>query len=196
MQRYAEKPTKPQVNDRVLKSENGLQNLVEYYQDLFDTKENLDHYMPQRLPECQAKFCEIPAGEKSYPEMIIQSEQNEVTMNKRRHQRVEVQNLVANLSDGVECFSGTVSDICRLGMLLNDIPQRLKIQGKNLSIMVFSKGKNFNMQVELKWVGGNKSGKKMGVAILDPPLDWTLFALIREPKDEDIWAATSHLPGF
>ena len=47
-------------------------------------------------------------------------------MSKRRHQRVEVQNLVAKLSDGVDSFSGTVSDICRLGMLLNDIPQRLK----------------------------------------------------------------------
>jgi hypothetical protein len=38
--------------------------------------------------------------------------------------------------------------------------------------------------------------KKMGLAILDPPLDWTLFAMICEPKDEDIWGATTHLPGF
>jgi hypothetical protein len=36
----------------------------------------------------------------------------------------------------------------------------------------------------------------MGLAILDPPLDWTLFAMICEPKDEDIWGATTHLPGF
>ncbi len=75
--------------------------------------------------------------------MIIQSEQNEVTMNKRRHQRVEVQNLVANLSDGVECFSGTVSNISRLGMLLNDIPQRPKSQGKKFVNNRFRKGQKF-----------------------------------------------------
>ncbi len=117
-------------------------------------------------------------------------------MSKRRHQRIEVQNLVANLSDGSDSFSGTVSNISRLGMLLSCIPQRLKSQGKKLSIIVYSKGRNFKMQVEPKWVCENKSEIKMGVAILDPPLGWTMFAMICEPKDEDIWAATTHLPGF
>jgi hypothetical protein len=117
-------------------------------------------------------------------------------MKKRCHQRVEVQNLVANLSDGVDFFSGTVSNISRLGLLLNDIPQKLKSQGKKLSIIVTAKGRNFKMQVEQKWVSGDKSQRKMGVEILDPPLDWTVFAMICEPKDEDIWAATTHLPGF
>ncbi len=105
-------------------------------------------------------------------------------MSKRRHQRVEVQNLVANLSDGVDSFSGTVSNISRLGMLLNDIPQGLKNQGKKLSIIVSAKGKNFKMQVEPKWVSENKSEKKMGVTILDPPVDWTVYTMICEPKDE------------
>ncbi len=117
-------------------------------------------------------------------------------MRKRRHQRVKVQNLIANLSDGVELFSATVSNISRLGILLNDIPQRLKSQGEKLSIIVSAKGRNFKMQVEQKWVSGNKSERKMGVAILDPPLGWTVFAMIYEPKDEDIWAGTTHLPGF
>ncbi len=113
-------------------------------------------------------------------------------MSKRRHQRVEVQNLVANLSDGVNSFSGTVSNISRLGMLLKDIPQGLKNQGKKLSIIVSAKGKKFKMQVEPKWVSGNTSEQKMGVTILDPPVNWTLFAMICEPKAEDIWTATTH----
>ncbi|MDK9707572.1 MAG: PilZ domain-containing protein [Desulforhopalus sp.] len=117
-------------------------------------------------------------------------------MKKRRHQRVEVQNLVANLSDGVEFFSATVCNISRLGILLNDIPQKLKSQGKKLSIIVSAKGRNFRMQVQQKWVSGNTSEGKMGVEILDPPMGWTVFAMICEPKDEDIWAATTHLPGF
>jgi hypothetical protein len=117
-------------------------------------------------------------------------------MIKRRHQRIQMQNLIANLSDGVTSFPGTVSNISRLGMLLDDIPQKLrKSQGIKLSITVSAQGKDFKMQVEPKWVSGNEF-PKMGLAIIDPPLDWTLFAMDCEPKDEDIWAATTHLPGF
>ncbi len=117
-------------------------------------------------------------------------------MSKRRHQRVEGQNLVAHLSSGVDSFSGTVGNISRLGILLNDIPQGLKILGKRLSIIVSAKDKNFKLQVEPKWVSGNKSKNKMGVAILDPPLNWTLFAMICEPNDKDIWAATTPVTGL
>ncbi len=46
-------------------------------------------------------------------------------MNKRDQQRIEVQNFVANLSDGVDFFSGNVSDVSRAGMLLDDIPKEL-----------------------------------------------------------------------
>ena len=56
MQRRVEKSTKPQLNDRVLKSENGLQNLVEYYQKLFDTKENVDHYNSSDYQNAKRNF--------------------------------------------------------------------------------------------------------------------------------------------
>lgn len=52
-------------------------------------------------------------------------------MNKRRHQRIEVQNVVANLSDEVDFFSGTVNDVSRAGMLLADIPKELHDWGKS-----------------------------------------------------------------
>lgn len=113
-------------------------------------------------------------------------------MNKRSHHRAEAQNLVANLSDGVDSFSVTVSNVSRLGMLLNDIPERLQCQEKKLSVIVSAKDRNFKLQVVPQWFSGDKSGKKMGVTILDPPLDWTVFAMICEPKDEDIRAATKH----
>ena len=115
-------------------------------------------------------------------------------MNKRRQQRVEVKNLVAKISDGVESFSGTVSNISRFGMLLNDIPQRFKSQGKRMSIIVSSKAKDFKMQVELKWINGNNSHKNIGLAILDPPLGWTLFVMLFEPAEEVIWPAGTHTP--
>ena len=121
-------------------------------------------------------------------------------MNKRRHQRIEVQDVVANLSDGVDFFPGTVNDVSRAGMSLADIPKELYDWGKELSIIVSAKGKDYKMLVVPKWISKNSSEKRMGVVILDPPLDWTLFVMNCEPTDEDTWtattywAATTHLP--
>ncbi len=117
-------------------------------------------------------------------------------MSNRRHQRVEVENLVANLSDGVDSYPVTVSNISRLGMLLNDIPKCLKNQEHKLSIIVSTKGKDFTMQVEPKWVSTHKTENKLGLVILDPPLDWTVFAMFCEPADEDIWATVKHSQNF
>mgnify|MGYP002631874701 CR=1 FL=1 len=115
-------------------------------------------------------------------------------MNKRRHQRVEIPNLIANLSDGVDSFSGTVRDVSRVGILLADIPKRLNNLGEQLSVVISAKGKKFKMLVIPKWVSGDNSEKIMGLAILDAPIDWTMFVMDYEPKYEDIWAMTTHLP--
>jgi len=117
-------------------------------------------------------------------------------MNKRRHQRVEVQNMVAILSDGVDSFSATIHDISRHGMLVNDIPQALKSLEEKFSITVSAKGKDFKMPVLPKWVSAKSSETKMGLAIIDAPLEWTIFVMNCEPEKEDIWAATTHLPGY
>jgi hypothetical protein len=107
-------------------------------------------------------------------------------MNKRRYQRVEVKKLVANLSDGVNSFSGTVSNISRLGVLFNDFRQRPNTLKNRLLITISAKSKDFKLQVEPKWVSRKKSENKMGLAIINPPFDWTVFAMIYEPADEDI----------
>ncbi len=125
-------------------------------------------------------------------------------MDKRRHQRIEVQNLIANLSNGVDSYSGTVSDVSRVGLLVTDIPQELNNQGEKLSIIISTKGKDFKMAVVPKWVSGNKSKNKMGLAILNAPSDWTGFIMNHEQTYEDIWAAateniwaaTTHLPDY
>jgi hypothetical protein len=98
-------------------------------------------------------------------------------VDKRRHQRIEVQNLVANLSNGVDSYSGTVSDVSPVGLLVTDTLQELNNQGEKLSIIISAKDKDFKMAVVPKWVSGNKSKNKMGLAILHAPLDWTGFMM-------------------
>lgn len=115
-------------------------------------------------------------------------------MNKRRHQRIEVQDVVAKLSDEVDSFSGTVNDVSSAGMLLADLPKEVDDRGKKFSIIVSAKGKDYQMQVVPKWISKNYSEKQMGLAILEAPLEWTLFVMNCEPTGEDIWAATTHFP--
>ncbi|MCP3888885.1 MAG: PilZ domain-containing protein [Desulfobulbaceae bacterium] len=115
-------------------------------------------------------------------------------MNKRRHERIEVHNVVANLSNGVEFFSGTVSDVSRAGILLDDIPKELRNLEERLTIIVSANDKDYKMMVVPKWISKDYSEKRMGLGILDAPLDWTLFVMNCEPADENVWAATTHLP--
>lgn len=115
-------------------------------------------------------------------------------MIKRRYLRIAAQNLVARLSDGVDSFSGVVSDVSRNGLLLTDLPAGLGNRRDEMSILVSAIGRDFKMSVVPKWVSGNSSGQKMGLAILEPPLGWTVYVMNREPASEDIWAATTHLP--
>ncbi len=115
-------------------------------------------------------------------------------MNKRRHQRIEVQNVVADLSGEVNFFSGTVNDVSLCGMSLADVPKELHDWKKELSIIVSAKGKDYKMLVVPKWLSKNYSETLMGLEILNAPLDWTIFVLNYEPTDEDTWATITHLP--
>jgi len=114
-------------------------------------------------------------------------------MNRRLNQRIEVQNVVANLSNEVESFSGTINDVSRAGMLLTDIPQELHDCGEKLSIIVSAKNIEYKMLVLPKWINENSAEKRMGLEILDAPLEWILFVMDYQPTDENIWAATTNL---
>lgn len=51
-----EKPVRPTLNDKPLNSENGLQGLVAYYQNLFDREENFNYYSPDDFQNAKRKF--------------------------------------------------------------------------------------------------------------------------------------------
>jgi len=102
-------------------------------------------------------------------------------MNKRRHERMEVPNLTVDVSDGVGFFSGSVRDVSRVGMQLDDIPRKLNDQAKQLSVVISADGKTFKMLAIPKWIDGDNSRKRMGIKIIDAPWDWTEFIMKYEP---------------
>lgn len=118
----------------------------------------------------------------------IQSQYSEVKMNKRRHQRVEPINLVANVSAGTSFFSGTVCDISRQGVQVNYIRENFEEPTKALSIVISVSGiLNFKkMQGVLRWTSGTAPRKKMGIHITDASTSWSVFVKNLEPKETDI----------
>jgi len=108
-------------------------------------------------------------------------------MNKRRNQRIEVIDLVANVSDGTRFFSGNVCDISRHGVQVNSISDNLEEQAKALSITISISGvMNFKkMRGMLRWVSGNAPRKKMGIHFIDTFPSWTVFVKNFEAKETE-----------
>ena len=108
-------------------------------------------------------------------------------MNKRRHQRMEVYNLVADVSDGISFFSGTVCNVSRHGVQIHSIPSKIKKQANALSILISVNGVlNFKkMRGIPRWVTENTDRKKMGIQITDASSSWTVFVKNFESKETD-----------
>ena len=114
-------------------------------------------------------------------------------MNRRRHQRIEVPDLVADVSDGVASFSGAVGDASRYGMLLNGIPEKFTKKATKLSIVLSVNGIYFKkMQGIPRWVSGNNLKKRMGIQIPKASPSWTAFVKNLEPRETDILPENYH----
>jgi hypothetical protein len=111
----------------------------------------------------------------------------ETDMNKRRHQRMEVDNLMVDISDGRGFFTGTVCDLSRFGLMVDNIPKKLDEKAPHLSVVISGQGKHFKMKVRPRWFVRQSVGKKIGVELLNAPWGWTEFVMNLEPKDDDVW---------
>lgn len=56
MDNFTEIAAKSEITYKVVKSGNGLHNLVVYYQRLFDTEENFNHYNNTDYQSAKRKF--------------------------------------------------------------------------------------------------------------------------------------------
>jgi hypothetical protein len=107
-------------------------------------------------------------------------------MEKRRLERLEVDNIHADISDGFGFFAGTVGDLSRGGLKLDSIPKRLDDRTKLLSIVVTAKGEHFRMKVRSRWALRQSLSKSIGVEIVNTPVGWTEFVMNFEQKSEDM----------
>lgn len=99
-----------------------------------------------------------------------------------------VGNLHADISDGHGFFSGTVEDLSRFGLRLDDVSIRLNDKSKHFSVIVSGLGKHFKMKARPRWASGKSYSKKVGLEIVNAPLGWTEFVMEHEPGTDDTWA--------
>lgn len=100
----------------------------------------------------------------------------------RRYQRIEVEGLSADVSDGVGFFSGVISDVSRYGIGLDDLPKRIDDSVGKMTLVITGHGRNFKMLVKPKWAEREGIRKKIGFEIISTPLAWTNFVMKFEPE--------------
>jgi hypothetical protein len=109
-------------------------------------------------------------------------------MENRENQRVAIEGLRADISDGIGFFPGVLSDISRFGMRMVDLPKRLNDKSKRMTVVVNGCGRNFKMLVKPRWSAESGMRKMVGVEIINSPWAWTEFVMKYEPRvEEDVW---------
>ena len=109
-------------------------------------------------------------------------------MNNRVCERVGIDGICADVSDGVGFFPGMISDVSRSGLCMAELPKRLNDKTRKWIVVVSGPGINFKMAVRPKWATETGLQKMVGVEILNTPWAWTEFVsrFESEPED-DIW---------
>lgn len=98
-------------------------------------------------------------------------------MEKRRHQRLQIENLAVDASDGVGFLQGSVADASRCGVCVSDLQRRKGGDPARMTFVIHGRGKNFKITVRPKWSVTQGAGKTVGAEILDPPGLWTQFVM-------------------
>lgn len=98
---------------------------------------------------------------------------------------MESVNLLIDVSDGLGFFSGSVNNLSRVGLCMNDLPAKLDQNARRLSIVVSGHGKNFKMVATPRWTEEGKYKKNIGVEIINAPWGWTEFVMSMEPRFDE-----------
>jgi len=106
-------------------------------------------------------------------------------MENRRHQRMAIKNLWADVSDGKGFFSGVVTDLSRFGLRMTDLPGKLDNNSQRFSIVLSGHGKNFKILAKPRWSHKETTQKSVGVEIVNAPWGWTEFVMNFEPTSVD-----------
>lgn len=109
-------------------------------------------------------------------------------MENRKHPRMEIANIEADISDGTGFFSGVVQDISRFGLAISDVEKRLDKSADIYSVILDGPGTHFKLLVRPVWEIDDGTKKTIGAQIENSPWTWTDFVMRHEAQiDEFSW---------
>lgn len=108
-------------------------------------------------------------------------------MDKRRYPRIELKGMVADISDGKGFFTGSVHDISRFGLALEDISAKIDSHAEYLTVILAGKDGHFKLKIKPRWDTTAGRQKSIGGQIDNSPFSWTAFVMQREPASDDTW---------
>lgn len=100
---------------------------------------------------------------------------NNTDMDRRKYPRIEVSGMGVDVSDGMGCWSGTVRDVSRNGLCLNDLGVVLGKRTSAYTIVASAEGAHFKFKVRSRWETTSDQHKTMGVEIAEVPGRWMEF---------------------
>lgn len=96
----------------------------------------------------------------------------------RKHERVAVEGIRADISDGRYSYTGLITNISTLGLCLKDVPEKLSASKSLLSIVVRGKSEEYRIVARPRWEQAQTNrGKTIGAEIASSPHSWGDFVL-------------------
>ncbi len=108
-------------------------------------------------------------------------------MNMRKYPRIAMTGLRVNISDDKGFFKGTVRDISRFGLALDNISVKMNSQADHLTVIIYGRGSHFKLRLNPTWENIAGRQKLVGGRIEQYSLAWTNFVMDFEPKSDDVW---------
>ena len=102
-------------------------------------------------------------------------------MNKRKHPRITISHIEADISDGRGFYTGTVQDISRFGLSITNIPKRLDKDADIYSVILDGPGTHFKLLARPVWEQEDGLNKRIGAQIENSPWTWTEYVMRHEP---------------
>lgn len=101
---------------------------------------------------------------------------NESNRCQREFPRIGMEDLRADISDGIASYSSQVANISAHGLCLHGVPDKLSSSRSLLSVVVRGQEETYRIVVRPRWmhVQDNRS-KTLGVEIASAPTSWTEF---------------------
>jgi len=106
-------------------------------------------------------------------------------MKHRKHPRIDHNGMMADISDGKRFFCGNVNNLSRLGLCLEEVPERMDHTAKRISVVLSGNGSSFKMVTRPCWSWQKDTGKMLGLEIIKAPWGWTEFVMKNEPAHDD-----------